>query len=123
MADLNGLGHTIKSMAKTHGRSPRWFWIPARVLLFTFLSSLLAFAVSLLLGIVGVIVGAKARHGTPNMSIAYRDVATPAALMVGAIVLVSSVFMEVRHYRQSKALAEIERSTLHDGYGKRRQGI
>ena len=52
----------------------------------------------------------------------YRDVALPGALLVGGIVLVSSIFMEVRHYRQSKALAEIERSST-PGYEKRHQGI
>ena len=109
-------------MAKAPVRNPRWFWIPARVLLFTFLCSLLAFALSLLLGILGVIVGARLRHGTPNMTIAYRDVALPGALLVGGVALVSSIFMEVRHYRQSKALAEIERTSA-PGYEKRHQGI
>jgi ABC-type sulfate transport system permease component len=104
-------------------RNPRWFWIPARVLLFTFLCSLLAFAVSLLLGILGVIVGARLRSDTPNITIAYREIALPAALMVAGIVLVSTVFMEVRHYRQSKALAEIARSSSPGGYAKRSPGI
>jgi hypothetical protein len=103
-------------------RYPRWFWIPARVGTFTFLCGLLAFAVSLLLGILGVIVGARIRHGTPNMTIAYREVALPAALTVATIVLVSSIFMEVRHYRQSKALAEIERSSS-SGYANRPHGV
>lgn len=103
-------------------RNPRWFWIPARVLLFAFLCTLLAFAVSLLLGILGVILGARLRGGTPNLTIAYREIALPAALMVGGIVLVSTVFMEVRHYRQSKALAEIERSSA-SGYAKTPHGI
>lgn len=75
----------------------------------TFLLTLLAFAVSLLLGIVGVVLGAKLRGGTPNMQIAYRDVAAPVAAAVGAIVLVSALFMEIRNYRQAKALAGIER--------------
>lgn len=108
--------------AKRRVRNPRWFWIPARVVTFTFLCGLIAFAVSLLLGIVGVIVGARIRHGTPNMAIAYREVALPAALAVAAIVLVSSIFMEVRHYRQTKALAEIERSSS-GGYVNRPHGI
>ena len=51
------------------------------------------------------------RGGTPNMTIAYREVALPAALAVGALVLVSVVFMEIRHYRQAKALAGIERAS------------
>ena len=99
-------------------RAPRWFWIPARVLLFTFLCTLLGFAVSLLLGLVGVIVGARLRGGVPNMTVAYREVALPAALAIAAIVLVSAIFMEVRNYRQSKVLAQIERSTS-SNYAKR----
>lgn len=70
--------------------------------------TLLAFAVSLLLGIIGVVLGAKLRAGTPNMQVAYRDVAAPVAAVVCAIVLVSSLFMEIRNYRQAKALAGIE---------------
>lgn len=80
-----------------------------RVLLVTFLLTLLSFAVSLLLGIMGVTVGAKLRGTPPNMAIAYRHIAVPAAAMVGAIVLVSAISMEIRHYRRGKALADIER--------------
>jgi hypothetical protein len=98
------------SPGKTQVRKPRWFWILLRVLAFTFLCTVLSFAVSLLLGILGVVVGAKLRGTPSNMTIAYREVAAPAAAAVGAIVLVSALFMEVRHYRQVKALAEIERS-------------
>jgi hypothetical protein len=89
---------------------PRWFWIPVRVLLVTFLVTLLSFAVSLLLGILGVVIGAKLHHTRPNLALAYRLVAVPAAAMVGAVILVSSIVLEVRHYRQAKALAEIERA-------------
>ena len=99
------------SSAKKPARTPRWFWIPLRVLLFTVLCTLIAFAVSLLLGIIGVVAGAKLRGGTPNMTVAYREVALPAALAVGAIILISITFMEIRHYRQTKALARIERAS------------
>jgi len=88
---------------------PRWLWIPVRVLLLTFLLTLLSFAVSLLLGILGIAIGAKLRGTPANMAIAYRHIAVPAAAMVGAIVLVSAISMEIRHYRRAKALAEIER--------------
>jgi len=96
------------SPKKIPARRPRWYLIPFRVLLVTVLLTLLSFAVSLLLGIVGVIIGAKLRGGTPNMQIAYRDVAAPVASVVFSIVLVSSLFMEIRNYRQAKALAAIE---------------
>jgi len=92
-------------------RKPRWYLIPVRVLLVTFLLSLLTFAVTLLLGIVGIVAGARVGGIHPDMRIAYRHIALPSAAVVGAIVLVSSVFMEVRHYRQAKALASIERAS------------
>jgi hypothetical protein len=87
---------------------PRWFLIPVRVVLVTFLLSLITFAVTLLLGILGLVAGAHARQIHPDMRMAYRHVALPSAAVVGAIVLVSSIFMELRHYRQAKALASIE---------------
>lgn len=94
-------------MAESSFRKPRWYLIPMRVLLVTFVVTLLSFAVSLLLGILGVVLAAKIRGGHPNMTLAYREVALPIAAMVGTIVLVSSVVMEIRHYRQAKALGRI----------------
>lgn len=85
----------------------RWYLIPARILLVTFIVTLLSFAVSLLLGIFGVIAAAKMRGVHPNMTLAYRDVALPVAGIVAAIVLVSATVMELRHYRQTKALGRI----------------
>jgi hypothetical protein len=85
--------------------------IPVRVLLVTFLLTLLAFAVSLLLGIVGIVIGARLRGVPPNMTLAYKNIAAPAAVMVGAIVLISAASMEIRHYRQAKTLDEIEKTS------------
>jgi hypothetical protein len=83
--------------------------IPLRVLLVTFLLTLLSFAVSLLLGILGLVIAARLRGIHPNLSIAYRYIALPAAAVVGAIVVICATVMEIRNYRQAKALAEIER--------------
>jgi len=94
-------------MAEPSIRKQRWYLIPVRILLVTFIVTLLSFAVSLLLGIFGVIAAAKVRGMHPNMTLAYRDVALPVAGMVAAIVLVSATVMEVRHYRQTKALDRI----------------
>lgn len=94
-------------MAESTLRKPRWYLIPLRVLLVTFVVTLLSFAVSLLLGILGVVLAAKIRGGHPNMTLAYRDVALPIAAMVGTIVVISSAVMEIRHYRQAKALGRI----------------
>jgi uncharacterized membrane protein YbhN (UPF0104 family) len=90
-------------------REPRWYAIPLRVGFVTFLLTLLSFAISLLLGILGIVLLARMHRETPNLALAYRHVAFPVALFVGAVVLVSSLVMEVRHYRQSKALARMER--------------
>ena len=99
------------SSPKIAPRQSRWYWIPFRVLLVSFLMTLLAFALSLLLGILGVVVGAKLRGGTANMQVAYRDVAAPIAAAVFAVVLVSSIFLEVRTYRRAKALTGIGRAS------------
>jgi hypothetical protein len=90
-------------------RPPRWYSIPVRVLLVTFIGTLLAFAVSLLLGIIGVVAVSALRHVNPDMTAAYRHIALPAALVAGSIIFVLALAMEIRHYRQSKTLAGIAR--------------
>jgi hypothetical protein len=90
---------------------PRWYLIPVRVLPVTFVVTLLSFAVSLLLGIGGVVFASWIKHVHANMALAYRFVALPVAGMVAAIVLVSASFMEARHYRQAKTLNSIERAS------------
>lgn len=81
-----------------------------RVLLTTVVVTLLAFAVSLLLSILGTVVYSQVEHVAPNMPYAYRYIAFPFAITVGVIVLVLSVTMEIRHYRQRKTLDSIERA-------------
>jgi hypothetical protein len=81
------------------------------VLAMTFLMTLLAFAVSLLLSILGTIMYSQAVHTAPNLQFAYRHIAFPFAISVGTIVLVLSLVMEIRHYRQRKTLAGIERAS------------
>ena len=76
----------------------------------TALLTLLAFAVSLLLSILGTVVYSQVKHVAPNMPFAYRYIAFPFAITVGVIVLALSLAMEVRHYRQRKTLAGIERA-------------
>jgi TRAP-type C4-dicarboxylate transport system permease small subunit len=90
-------------------RSLRWYGIPLRVGLLTFLGTLICFAVSLLLAIVGTVIVAAMRGVHPDMRIAYRAVALPMALVAGAIVFVLALVMEIRHYRQSKTLSAIEK--------------
>ncbi len=90
-------------------RSPRWYAIPVRVLLLTFIGMLISFAVSLLFGIIGTVVVSALHHVHPNMTIAYRAVALPTAIVTGCVVFVLALIMEIRNYRQSKTLAAIER--------------
>jgi|SRR5271165_3619863 len=89
---------------------PRWYAIPVRVLLVTFICTLIVFAVSLLLSIIGMVMIAAVRHTNPDMTVAYRLIALPAALVAGSVVFVLALAMEIRHYRQSKTLAAIERA-------------
>jgi hypothetical protein len=96
-------------MAKTSASGPRWIGIPARVLVATFLFTLLAFAVALLLGILGMVVYSHVKHVAPDMSFAYRHIAFPCAITAGGVVLVLSLAMQIRNYRQRKTLAGIER--------------
>ena len=90
-------------------RPPRWYGIPVRVLLATFIGTLICFAVSLLLGILGMVVLSTLRGIHPDMRIAYRLIALPMALVAGSIIFVLSLVMEIRHYRQVKTLTAIER--------------
>ena len=90
-------------------RTPRWYGVPIRVLLATFLGTLICFAVSLLAGILGTVMVSALRRIPPDMRIAYRLIALPLALVAGAIIFVLSLVMEIRHYRQTKALSAIER--------------
>jgi hypothetical protein len=92
-----------------HARPPRWYTIPVRVLLVTFLGTLLCFAVSLFLGIIGTVALSAWRQVNPNMTLAYRRIALPFAVVAGSIIFVLALAMEIRHYHQMKTLAAIER--------------
>lgn len=95
-------------LPQTFGAKPRLYLIPIRVLVATFIVTLLSFAVSLFLGILGVLLAAWLRGAHPNMAIAYRHVALPIAGIVAAVVLVSATLMEARHYRQARTLSQME---------------
>jgi len=77
----------------------------------TFLLTLLAFAVGLLLGILGIVVNATLRGLHPNMTAAYRHIALPIALAAGVVALVVVSVLEIRSYRQNRALAQIARAS------------
>jgi hypothetical protein len=98
-------------MAKTSSNGPRWIGVPVRAFAMTFLFTLLSFAVALLLSILGTMVYSQVKHVAPNLTFAYRHIAFPFAITVGAIVLVLSLRMEIRNYRQRKTLEGIERAS------------
>ena len=88
---------------------PRWFGVAVRILLVTFIGTLLCFAVSLLLGIIGTVILSRMRGLHPDMTLAYRQFAMPVARVAGTIIFILAVAMEIRHHRQSKTLSAIER--------------
>ena len=94
-------------MSRPHKPNP--YLVPFRILLIAILFSLLAFAISLLLGILGIVGWSALHHAAPNLPQAYRHFAFPVAIVVGAIALIAATILETRHYRQAKALAGIER--------------
>ena len=85
--------------------------IPARVFAMTFLFTLLSFAVALLLSILGTVVYSQVKHVAPNLTFAYRHIAFPFAIAAGAVVLVLSLGMEIRNYRERRALDGIARAS------------
>jgi hypothetical protein len=89
--------------------SPHWYGVLVRVLLVTFIGTLLCFAVSLLLAILGTVIIAALRGIHPDMRIAYRHIALPMALVAGSIIFILALIMEIRHYRQTKTLSAIEK--------------
>ena len=93
----------------SHPDRPRWYGIPIRIFLVTFIGTLLTFAVSLLLGIIGTLVVSRMRGIHPDMALAYRQFALPVAVVAGTTIFVLAIVMEIRHYRRAKTLSAIER--------------
>jgi hypothetical protein len=90
-------------------RPPRWYGVPARVLLVTVIAALLCFSVTLLFAIFGTVILASLHGVHPDMRVAYRHVALPIALAAAAIIFVVTFIIEIRHFRQTKTLSTIER--------------
>jgi len=90
-------------MEKTDSGGPVWIGIPFRIFAMTFLFTLLSFAIALLLSIMGTVIYSQMKHVAPDLAFAYRHIAFPFAVTVGSIVLVLSLGMEIRNYRQRKA--------------------
>lgn len=77
--------------------------LAVRVVVVTILVTLLAFAVSLLLGILGIALTNVLRDVDVSMAIAYRNVALPFA---GAVLIISFsaiLTREIREFRRERA--------------------
>jgi hypothetical protein len=92
-------------------RRVRWYTIPVRVVLITFILTLLSFAICLLVSILWTVVSASFRGATPDLRIAYRQIALPLAIGIGSAVLITSTINEIRYYRRTKTLTGIARAT------------
>jgi hypothetical protein len=92
-------------------RKPRWYFIPIRVLLVTFVITLLSFAICLLLGISGIAVVALLKGVHPDMRLAYREVAAPGAVIIAACVFTTMLVIEIKRFRQSRTLDGIARAS------------
>ena len=89
----------------------RWYAVPARAIFVALLLTLLTFAVTLLISIAILVVRGWLQGENPDMRVAYRHIALPAAMTVGAIALITSFVVEIQHYRRSRALAGIARAS------------
>jgi uncharacterized BrkB/YihY/UPF0761 family membrane protein len=94
---------------RPQSHTPRWYAIPVRVGLVTFIGTLLTFAVTLLFAIFGTVILASLHGVHPDMRVAYRRVALPIAVIAGGVIFVLTLVMEIRHYRQARTLTAIER--------------
>ena len=92
------------------GRKPRWYTILPRVLVVTFILTLMSFAVCLFVAILGTLLAGKVHGYTPDLRVAYRQIALPIAVAAGTVVFVVTTVMEIRHFRQTKALDGILRA-------------
>ncbi len=91
--------------------APRWYGVVVRIVLLTFLGTLLCFAVTLLLSIIGTAAVAAIRSVHPDMRAAYRHFAVPLAVVEGTVILVCASVIEIRHYRRARTLSAIERAS------------
>jgi hypothetical protein len=91
-------------------RTPRWYGVVVRILLLTFVGTLLCFSVTLLLSLIGTVVAAAIRGVHPDMRIAYRHFALPIAVVEAGVIFLCTTVMEVRHFHRARTLSAIERA-------------
>src|SRR5689334_19960742 len=84
-------------------RKPRLPGVFFRALLITFVLTLLAFAVTLLLTIIGLSLFGMVAGRRPDLADAYRYGAFPIAILVAVAVLITALITEFKRYRQQLA--------------------
>ena len=70
----------------------------------------MSFALCLFMAILGTVVAGKVHGYTPDLQLAYRHIALPIAIVAGTVVFIVTTVMEIRHFRQTKALQGILRN-------------
>ena len=86
---------------KQRSRVSPVFISAVRVLFITLLFTAAGMGLGLFLGIAGLAAYASYHGGRVNMTHAYRQVAIPVALALGAIAFCGAIGLEVRHRRGS----------------------
>jgi hypothetical protein len=99
------------SSSTTAPRRPRWYYLPVRVVLITFLLTLVSFALCLFVGILATVIGARVHGASPDLRMAYRHIALPGAEWIGAGIFIVVTILEIRQFRQTRTLAAIEHAS------------
>jgi hypothetical protein len=84
-------------------RKPNLAMVAVRVVVITILITLLCFAVSLFLGIAGIVLVDMIKGGPSDLSLAYRHIAFPIAVGAMVIGFIITLVTEIKHYRRKKA--------------------
>jgi uncharacterized BrkB/YihY/UPF0761 family membrane protein len=95
---------------RSSSHPPHWYGVVVRILLLTFIGTLLAFCVTLLLSLIGTVAVAAIRGMHPDMRVAYRHFAVPMAVIEAAVIFMWASVTEIRHYHRARTLAAIERA-------------
>ena len=85
-------------------KSPSFALLLVRVVVITVLATLLAFCISLFLGILGIMLFDMITHGGINLASAYRHIALPAAAVALVIAFCAALITEGQYYRRQKKL-------------------
>lgn len=83
-------------------RKPNAALVVVRVIVVTVLITLLCFAISLFLGIAGIVLVGMIKGGLSDLSLAYRHIALPVAVVAMVIAFIVTLVVEVKHYRRMR---------------------